>query len=745
MNGEDGHVPPHPHPVRELIVRAPEPGNPFNHREGYPGYTYTLAESAAETGFGPAEYWRTLRRRKGTVLLAAVLGLLGACLYTLPQTPVYQSRAVLEWQGLNENFLNMRDVNLMTDAGNSSSPEYDIQTQIRILESRSLSERVAAKLDLSRRPLVVKQDRLSAWRRALGLAPADAGRRPDEALAMAASNLRVRSQPNTRLILVSCDSTDPRLAAEFVTTLIGEYTEQNLESRWKTNENTGEWLARQMEGVKIKLEKSDEGLQAYARASGLAFTAEKSSVAEQRLRELQEELSRAEADRVAKQSKYETALRAAPESLPEVIDDGSLQEYQSKLAELRRQLAELTSSFTARHPKVKRVEAQISALDAALEKERANIVRRILNDFEAAQRREQLLRTEYSAQARLVSEQADKVTHYNILKREVDTNRQLYDAMLQRVKEAGVASALRASNVRIVDPAKAPRAPYKPDVTANSLLGMLTGFLAGAAFVVMRERADRSLHAPGDAQTRLGIAELGVIPSGPPIARRYRFPFPRHSRRTVSDFALVTWERGCSPIAESFRAVVASMILAGENGSKPRVVVVSSANAGEGKTTVAVNLAIALSEINQRVLLIDADLRKPSLHEIFCLDNQVGLTGVLTGRTAAWVPSGAMETTHIPGLQILPGGCSPDRAPRLLYSPRMGELLRSVRLQFDTVLIDTPPVLPMADARVVARLADSVVLVVRANKTTREAAALACQRFTDDGTVVLGAVLNDWS
>jgi len=735
MNGDARHAAPDPPPRRDLIVRMPERGAPFEQRDGYP---YRSAEPFIEAGFGPAEYWRTLRRRKGTVLLAAVLGLLVACLFTLPQTPVYQSRAILEWQGLNENFLNMRDVNMVADAGNAASPDYDIQTQLRILDSNSLIERVAAKLDLSRRPLVVKQDRLSAWRRILGLGQPAA--RADTALEMAARNLTVRSQPNTRLIVVSCDSTDPRLAADFVTTLVAEYTDQNLESRWKTTENTGEWLAHQMEDVKIKLEKSDEALQAYARATGLVFTSEKDSVAEQRLREIQEELSKARADRVAKQSKYETALRAAPESLPEVLDDGSLQEYQSKLAELRRQLADLSTAFTAEHPKVKRVQAQIAALDAALEKERANIVHRILNEFDAAQRREQLLAADDSAQARLVSDQADKVTHYAILKREVDTNRQLYDAMLQRVKEAGVAAALRASNVRIVDPAKPPLSPYKPDVKANSLLGMLAGFLAGAAFVVIRERSDRSLRRPGDAQACLGVAELGVVPSG------YAGIVRRASRRAAGDLALVTWERGLSPIAESFRAVVASIVLAGENGSRPRVVVISSPNPGEGKTTVAVNLAIALSEISQRVLLIDADLRKPSLHQIFCLENQIGLTGVLCGRAAGWgSANGASEATHIPGLQVMPGGSSPDRAPRLLYSPRMADLVRSARMHFDTVLIDTPPVLPMPDARVIARLADSVVLVVRANKTTREAATAAFHRFTDDGTLVLGAVLNDWN
>jgi capsular exopolysaccharide synthesis family protein len=744
MNGEDCTSEPRSAPVRDLVLRASGNGGSYGHRDGHPGYASGPVGPEKTAGFGPAEYWRTLRRRKGTVFLAGVLGTLGASLYTYPQTPVYQSRATLEWQGLNENFLNMRDVNLIADAGNASSPEWDIQTQMRILDSRSLIERVAVKLSLLRRPLSPAPDRLSAWRRALGLTRSDSAPRPDQALDMAAANLKVRSQPNTRLILVSCDSTDPSLAAEFVTTLIDEYTEQNLESRWKTTETTGEWLTRQMGDVKIKLEKSDEALQAYARLSGLVFASEKDSVAEQRQRELEEELSKAQADRVAKQSKFETASRVAPESLPDVLDDGSLQEYQTKLAELRRQLADLSSTFTPEHPKVKRVEAQISALDASLQKERANIVRRIGNEFEAARRREELIEASYSAQARLVSEQSDKVSHYNILKREVDTNRQLYEAMLQRVKEARVASALRASNIRVVDPATVPQMPYKPDVMTNSVLGLLTGFVAGAAFVAIRERSDRTLRDPGDTQVFLGVSELGVIPSGA-CGNGRRLSLPRLSRRAAAGFALATWERGLSPIAESFRAVVASVILAGENGSRPRVVVVSSPHAGEGKTTVAVNLAIALSQIDQRVLLIDGDLRRPSLHQIFHLDNRSGLSDILGGRAHAWAPNGTVDATHVPGLYVLPAGGSPDQASRMLYSPRLAELLRAVRVQFDTVLIDTPPVLSMPDARVVARLADSVVLVVRANRTTREAASIACQRFADDGTLVLGAVLNDWT
>jgi succinoglycan biosynthesis transport protein ExoP len=737
MNGNDANS----EPQGALVLRAPERETSSSRRGERAGYAYGPAAPLEEDGFGPAEYWRTLRQRKGTVLMAAFLGALAACLYTFPQTPVYQSRAVIEWQGLNQNFLNFREVNPVSEAGSATAPEYDIQTQIRILESRSLIERVAAKLSLSRRPLMLKTDRLSAWRRSLGLSPTDSGARPGEEFEMAMRSLKVRAQPNTRLIVVACDSTDPRLAAGFVTTLIAEYVDQNLESRWKTTERTGQWLSRQMEDVRIKLEKSDEALQSYAQASGLVFTSEQNSVAEERLRELQVELSKAQAERVLRQSKYETASRTEPESLPEVLDDGGLRETQSKLTDLRRQLAELTSAFTAEHPRVKRVQAQISALESSLARERGDIVRRIANDFEATRRREQLIQAEYSAEARLVGDQADKVRHYNILKREVDTNRQLYDAMLQRVKEAGVASALRASNIRIVDPARVPAAPYKPNAAVNSILGLLAGFLAGAGFVLIRERTDLSLRRPGDILAYIGVSELGVIPGGS-FGRRF---LSGENGTAANELALVTWERKLSNMAESFRAVLTSVMLAGENGGRPRVVVVSSPNPGEGKTTVAVNLAIALSEIDQRVLLIDADLRRPRLHQIFGLDSQPGLAAILCGRVSVWGSNGPVAATCIPGVHVLPGGCGPDAALALLYSPRMAELLRAVRVQFDTILIDTPPVLRAPDARVLGRLADSVILVVRANQTPRDSAALACRRFTEDGALVLGAVLNDWN
>ena len=712
-----------------------------------------------EAGPSPLlEYWQILRRRKGTLILIVFLGLLASLLFTIPQTPVYRARGSIEIQNVNQNFLNTRNVSPTADDGASEAPGSDLQTQAKILQSESLLDRVVAKLDLGKK--LFPDDgsgRLSAWRKALELPEGKQASTREKILALVAKNLKISTEANTRLVEIRYDSTDPQLAADFVNTLTTEFVQQNLESHWKTTQQTGEWLTRQMQDVRIKLEKSDDELQSYAQASGLLFTSEKDNVAEEKLRQLQEELSKAQADRVTSQSKYELASTASPESLPEVLDDPTLKDYQVKLTDLRRQLAEISSSLTPAHPAVKKVQAQVTTLELALDKERANVVQRIRNEFRSAQRREHLLAGTYASQARLMSEQAAKVTHYNILKREVDTNRQLYDSMLQSVQQAGMTSALGASNIRVVDSAEPPTHPYKPSVPLNSALGLLAGAFFGVAFVVVQERADRSIQGPGDTESYLDVPELGAIPSAK--AGLNRLPAYYQNGKALknkksengkpSQVELITSYNKPSLIADSFRATLTSILYSGENGDRPRVIVITSANPGEGKTTVASNLALALAEIGpsalmQSVLLIDGDLRRPRLHEIFGVSNQWGLADLLEGKTPPNGCEGMVFKTGFRNLNLLPAGSSTVNVAALLHSPRAHELLKQMREEFHTVIIDTPPMMHMPDARVLGRIADGVILVVRSAQTMRDAAVAANQRLTEDGTRVLGTILNQW-
>ncbi|MBI3668687.1 MAG: polysaccharide biosynthesis tyrosine autokinase [Acidobacteria bacterium] len=733
------------------------------------GYVEPLrAEVAAAPGYDSfLDYWHILIRHKKTLLRFALAGLVAAILISLVQTPVYRARTSLEIQDFNENFLDLKNVDPTNSTGNYTAAQSYFLTQIKILQSESLLERVIDDLNLPiSRPATGWRAFASRAQRLLGLTSSPRLPEKEELIRQAERNLTVRASGETRLVEVLYESQDPKLAADFANTLVSEFIEQSQEMRWKSTQRTGDWLTSHLGEMKAKLEQSEAQLQEYARTSGLTFTSEKDNVTEMRLKELQGELSKAQADRVAKQAKFEEARNKPVESLPEMLDDLTLRDYRLKLTDLQRQLVELGATLTPAHYKVQRVQAQIAELESALKKERTNILRRIGNEYQAARRRERLLAQAYAEQEKIVAHQSSKAIHYGTLKREVDSSRQLYDALLQRVKQAGLAAAMRASNVLVVDAAKPPFLPYKPNVPVNSALGLLCGTFLGFGFVVFRTRLDRSIQAPGDVQVYLNLPELGVIPLAEISETRWisgrtpgkRTPLLAKSLtsdngapgRAASDpsdcLELVTWKHKPSPLAESFRATLTSILLPSQNGDHPQVIVVSSPSPAEGKTTVASNLSIAVAEIGRRVLLIDGDLRQPQLHKILGVSNSWGLSDILLSDSPIEsVPLSHLVTeTRIPGLSLLSSGTSTLSISHLLHSPRMEALLARMRREFQMVLIDAPPMMHLADARLLGRLSDGVVLVFRAGQTTREAALLASQRFVEDGTRILGTVLNSW-
>jgi len=714
---------------------------------------------------GVLEYWQMVRRHKVAVVVVSILGAVAGFLYTLPQPRIYQAHTTIEVQGLNEDFLGLHNVSPTVSPTSNYYPDFDIQTQVKIMQSESLANSVVADLEKGKPPEnMLPPDRLTVWKKALKIDPPSQTELWKLAIETAAGSVRVRASGTNRIVEITCDSTQPQVAASFANTLTREFIEQNLEARWKSTEYTGEWLTRQLQDIKIKLEKADEELNAYAKSAGLTFTDEKTSVEEDKLRSLQKDLLEAQSDRVSKQSRYEMASTSPPEALPDVLDDSALRDLETNETELRRKLAELRISLTPQNPEVRRVQAQITLMEATIKQERANILTRIKNDYDASQNREKLMMASYLAEVKLVADQSEKTTHYGILKREVDSNRALYETMLQRMKEASVASALRASNIRVVDPAEPPPIPYKPNVLRYITMGLLAGICLGVTLVVLRERADRTLHDPGDIAYYLHLPELGVVPTANVELTPRGFKTTRSPGRGAAMLdlngqpsmeevlddrvELITHVRKKSLISESFRTTLTSILFSGHNGDRPRVIVLTSASPKEGKTTVVCNLAIALAEINHKVLVIDADLRRPRMHNVFGVKNDNnGLSELLLKQEPlddAALRSAARET-HIPNLYVLPAGRSRFNAASLLHSERLPELLRGLRKQFDTIMIDTPPMVNIPDARVLARLADGVIMILRSAHTTRDAALLAKQRFMDDGIPVMGTILNNWN
>jgi succinoglycan biosynthesis transport protein ExoP len=708
------------------------------------------------------QYWGIVWRHKFVVLAFLAVGLLAAFIVSLYTTPMYRASATIEIQGIQEPFSNV--------VLNSTDPM--LQTQADLLDSRTMRQRAVSKVFARNDPQVeVRPDPLSALRKKIGLPALKAAVNRQEAVDMASGNLEVIPSKQSRLIKIQTDSSHPQVAADFVNTLVEEFIQKNMEERWDAYQNTSDWLTRAQENLKSKLEKSEQDLVDFARQSGLVFTSESQNVTEEKLKQMQTELSKARVDRIARQSVYDSSLSSPGESLPEVLDNGPMAEYQKTLTQLRTELAQLTATLTPEHYRVKRLQAQINELEQARANERGNILKRIRIEYEAALRRETQLEKDYQAQTKLVTDQEEKLIHYNILKREVDLTRQLYETTLQKGKESSIASAMRASIARVVDPANPPALPYKPNVLTYSALGTFAGLGCGLLMVIVRERSDKSVGVPGALPHFLNVRELGVIPSAKtdPHARALARSKPQllgpgsapdkagrsilmldhddQQHRRPSGLETVTWTRKVSVMADAYRGVMTSILFSGENGSRPGILVLTSPSPREGKSTVASNLGIALAEVGRRVLLIDGDMRLPRQHSIFDVANTWGLSDILLEKTpiVKYADELLFQKTIVPGLHILPSGPGRANVAGMLYSARVVELMNRLRRQFDMVLIDTAPVLIVPDSRILARASDAVVLVFRAGYTSHDSALAAARCFEEDGTRILGTVLNDWN
>ncbi len=731
-------------------------------------------DEEGEDQFPLLGYWQLLVRHRGLLVLACAAGAVLGFLASLPRTPIYEARTSLEIQSLNDGFLGMRDLNPTAQGSNWYGT--DVSTQIEILQSRSLIAKVRDRLAQGGREDVAgSEGRLATWRRALGFEDVDPEERWMQAVEVAADSLKATPSRDSRIVWISAESTDPKMAANFVNELAGQFTTDSIEARWEATQYTEEWLDRQLEELRNKLEDAEDRLQATANATGLVFTSETSNVAQQQLQQLQTALAVARAERIARQSRFELARSSPTEALPDILGSGPLSAYDAKLNTLRQELANLLVTYTDSFPQVKRIRAEIEEIEKARERESNNIITGIESQYQESMRRENLLQADYDNQSRLVSEQARTSIQYNILKREVDTTRQLYDNLLQKGKEARLAAAMKASPVRVVDAAIPDDIPIRPNHLKNSVLGLLVGLLLGGAFIIGREKVDRTLRNPGDAELYVSSPELGFVPAMDfnDKERKIRIRLgagEAKSAEASSELALekrrshalvrrvrhgsgpdapetITWTDQQSWAGECFQATLTSILFSGSNGSAPRQLVVTSSAPGEGKSTVTSNLGIAIAEINQTVLLIDADMRRPRQHKIFDVANDQGLSDLLRHpeELDAETVKLCAKATSVPGLVVIPSGPGAGSVSNLLHSMRTRELLKIVRESFDWVLIDTPPMSQLSDARLLARLTDGVVFVVKAGSTSRDSAVLCEERLTKDGSRVIGFVLNDWN
>jgi capsular exopolysaccharide synthesis family protein len=707
------------------------PNSAVQHSQSY--------RSELPTGIEKPMTWLIIRRWKRTIILAAVCGILAGVLVTMLARRRYEITSRLEIQNLNDNFLNMKQVMPVNeDTLSASTALSDVQTQIQLLQSDTLLNRVVSEVLASE----VKQGKNE-----------EQTRKELDGLRHA---LKIKGVEQTRVIEMTARSANPELAVAFLNRLSADAIDRNRAARLDMSQSIGQWLGRLLQGAQQKLRASEDALQAYATTHNLLFTSDNKNVADENLRQIQEEFSKATAQRIEKQSHYEASKSNTASAIPDVLNDSSLKQYEGQLTDLRRQRADLAAVYTPDYAKVKRLDAQIASVESALKREQQDVLQRIQTEYQQASRQQSLLSAEFNAQKQNMSDLAQRSIQYSILQHEVDSNRQLYDSMLQQVRQATIASAMHPSNIRVVDAAFwKPNEPVWPKPLLSCAFGLALFSFGAILFAFVRERSDSTLKEPGDGTFFLNLPELGVVlhmPQNGTRAHSLDEGIGHKGKTKALPGRGLRIGRSSSPneqallVAESFRSIATSVLFSGQDGKTPHVIVVTSAEPDDGKTTVVANLGAALARSGRKVLLVEGDLRRNRLDRVFKLPNDFGLGTLLKDEfLTERAVKAAVHSTNEPGLFVLPSGPCRSDTPDLLHSAGLGKLIERLRREYDVILIDTPPLLEIPDARLLSRIADGVIFIARSRRTTLEAAAAATQRLHFDKARVLGIVLNDWN
>ena len=705
------------------------------------------------------EYWRVVRKRRGTILTILFVIFTTGLVATLKEKAVYRGRGLVEIQMENPDVPTLQELFQVENASDAY-----LETQYRILESENLARRVIAQLKLDQnaefgspnKDSTDSEQRDNASPQVFAVAGAarhaSAAEIHNEVLKKFQDRLDIEPLKRSRLVEISFESNDPKLASQVVNTLADTYIQQNLEVRWQASQKASEWLSQQLVDMKVQLEKSEDALQQYARDNGLLFLETGQGTTEnivtQRLRELQEELTKAQTDRYEKESLYRLVEQGDFAALPGVFDNKLMQDLTERLAELERERSRLSAIFNPDYPQVKEIQSQIDESEEMLSAERQRAAQAIANDYMAAVKREEMVQGAFEAQQKQADVVAEKSVQYNILKREADTNKQLYVGLLEKLKETGVSTSLKAANIRVVDPAYPPKRPVRPRILLNLSLALLFGMALGVGGAFLQEHLDNTFKTADEIERFLHLSVLASVPvaqsSNGHGAMHGLYERARILTREKSHTSLAPrWNRiggngQNTDLAEAFHGLRTSVLLSTAK-RPPNSLLVMSAQGREGKTTVATNLAISLAQLEERVLLIDADLRRPSVHEIFGIRNSSGLVNYLTGNPD-W--RSLVYRAEPAGLDVLFCGPVPPNPADLLSSDFMRTLVREASKEYRFVLLDSPPLLNLADSRILATLVDGVILVVGAGITPRELVHRAYASALDAGAHVLGATIN---
>ncbi len=683
------------------------------------------------------DIWQTLRRRMGTFLFCVGLAIVTALVLSFILPKRYEGVTRLKVDRESSDSFGLGTLSLASDS------ETKLQTEVNVLSTDSLAWDVIKNLRLDLRSEM-------AHRRFI-VGPPECVSSPVQSVESISpecrrtildefhQRLHVQSVPRTELIEIRYRSRSKEMASEVVNTLADTYIERNFQSNYQNVMRASVWLSGQLEDVKKNAEMAEQKYIEYQRRTGIISTDETHNVLIERLVELNKELMVAQAERIVLEARYRVAMGGDPEALAVVTPGTTLQVLHSQEAALRSQYAQLQTKFGDAYPRVVAVKAQLQSASEATRQEIVHTREKIKAEYEAALNSETMLTSAFEQQKQQALNTNDAAIQVGLLKRDVDAGGELYEQLVKKVKEAGILAGLKATNVSVIDPAGIPTRAVEPRPVMNLALGMFVGLLGGAALCFLQENIDTRITSLNDVTDICALPALGVVPNlsnGGYGLNRIGLPLDGNgnARRIIS------LEQPESEMADAYRSVRTALLLS-MAGTPPQVLLVTSPVPGDGKTTTSVNTAVVFAQKQGSVLLVDGDLRRADIHHCLNLRPNGGLSAALVGEDPRQF---YITHTSLPNLTILPAGKRPPMPPDLLDSARMRELIAQWRQEFSQIIIDAPPVLGLSDAVILATMADTVVLVVRANQSRRQDLRHAMELLANVDAHLSGAIINDF-
>jgi polysaccharide biosynthesis transport protein len=535
---------------------------------------------------------------------------------------------------------------------------------------------------------------------------------------------------HTNILDLSYTARNPQLAADICNTLIANYVEHNFSQNYAATQQVSDWLSRQLGDLRKRLEASQEHMLTVQKDIGLVGIDQTQSIVLSRLVDIGHDVTAAESQRLVAEAKLVTMQSAPPDVLATLSGDPVLVSLKERMTSLQAEYASLSAKYGDKNPRLLEIHSEMAEVAEATKREQSIVISRAQQEVNAAKQNQDALQRRLDQEKSSAYMGNSKAVEYSLARREYESNRSLYDGLQQRLQEAGIIAGLHSTNIRKIDPADAPDFPSSPVKSVNLTLGLLCGLGIGLVLSFMVEALDTNIKTIYDIEERLGLPMLGVVPQ---VDSKLLSP------ETFVMDATSALPGAWSRLAEAYRSLRTTILLS-RAGTPPQVILISSAKPSEGKTSITTLESIVFALNGARVLLIDSDLRRPSVHLRFRIANKVGLTSVLTGK--AVLEEAIVPVSALPSLHILPAGPIAPMPAELLGSLQMQRLVEGLRSSYDFILIDTPPVLTVTDAAVLVSVSDGVVLVLRYGQATRNVVARASEILLRSGAHLLGVVLN---